>query len=115
MTKEAHALYGAASPAGCKLPPMENIAKAPRSPEPSAAASKLQRAFIKSLGLPPETDVTGLEYSRHELWDSVAHMRLVSEIESAFDLMLESEEIIAMSSWTAVLSVVRKHGVSFDA
>lgn len=95
---------------------MEHTAKAPlANAAPSASMLKLQRAFIKSLGLPPETDVTGLEYSRHELWDSVAHMRLVSEIESSFDVMLESEEIIAMSSWGAAVAVVRKHGVCLDA
>jgi acyl carrier protein len=95
---------------------MENTVKSPTPAlKPSPAMMKLQRAFIKSLGLPPETDVTGLEYSRHELWDSVAHMRLVSEIESSFDVMLESEEIIAMSSWGAAVALVRKHGVALDA
>lgn len=95
---------------------MENTVKAPDAPaKPSQSADKLQRAFMKSLGLPAGTDVTLLEYSRHELWDSVAHMRLISEIETAFDIMLESEEIIAMSSYTAAVEIARKHGVRFDA
>lgn len=95
---------------------MENTVKTPDAPAKTPqAADKLQRAFMKSLGLPAGTDVTVLEYSRHELWDSVAHMRLVSEIESAFDIMLESEDIIAMSSYNAAVEIARKHGVRFDA
>lgn len=94
---------------------MENTVKAPPPPTSSPAAAKLQRAFVKSLGLPPGADVTALEYSRHELWDSVAHMRLVSEIEAAFDVMLESEEIIALSSYPAAVEIVQRHGVDFIA
>jgi acyl carrier protein len=76
---------------------------------------KLQGAFIRSLGLSKDDDVPSLVYGQHALWDSVAHMRLVSEIEAAFDVMLDSEDVIAMSSYNVAVDILQKHGVPLNA
>jgi acyl carrier protein len=76
---------------------------------------KLQGAFIRSLGLAKDEDVPSLVYGQHELWDSVAHMRLVSEIEAAFDVMFDSEDVIAMSSYSVAVEILQKHGAPLNA
>jgi acyl carrier protein len=78
----------------------------------SGAETKLRAAFIESLGLPADADVDGLTYRGIKQWDSVAHMQLVSAIEAAFDLMLETDDVLGMSSYDKAKEIVRKHGVA---
>ena len=72
---------------------------------------RLTRAFVEGLGIPADTNVQTLEYRGIEEWDSVAHMQLVSEIESAFDIMLDTEDVIGMTGFTKASEMRRKHGV----
>lgn len=83
--------------------------------QPSVAARKLQRAFVKALGVPADADFNSLEYAKHKSWDSVAHMVLVSEIELAFGIMLENKDIIGMSSYPVAVEILQKYDVRFDA
>ncbi len=75
------------------------------------AETKLRAAFVESLGIPASTDFDGLSYRGIKQWDSVAHMQLVSAIESAFDLMLETDDVLGMSDYGKAKEIVRKHGV----
>jgi acyl carrier protein len=74
---------------------------------------KLRAAFVEALGLPPEVDVTAARYRETRQWDSVAHMQLVGAIELAFDIMLETDDVIGMSSYQKAREIVGKHGVAF--
>ena len=58
-------------------------------------------------------DVTNLAYGAHEKWDSIAHMQLVAAIESAFDIMLDVDDVIALSSYPKAIEIVGKYGVKF--
>ncbi|MEZ4362727.1 MAG: acyl carrier protein [Kofleriaceae bacterium] len=78
----------------------------------SEAEAKLRAAFSESLGLPADTQYESLTYRGIKQWDSVAHMQLVAAIEAAFDLMLETEDVIGMSSYGKAQEIVRKHGVA---
>jgi acyl carrier protein len=69
---------------------------------------------MDSLGLPADVDWETLSYRGVQEWDSVAHMHLVGEIEQHFDLMLETGDVLAMSSFTATQAILVRHGVSFD-
>ncbi|WP_104992097.1 acyl carrier protein [Deinococcus sp. NW-56] len=74
---------------------------------------KLQNAFVEGLGIAAESEFEGLEYRGIEEWDSVAHMQLVSEIETAFDIMLETQDVIDMSSYPVARTIVAKYGITF--
>lgn len=71
----------------------------------------LKKVFIDVLGLPESTDFSELRYRGVDAWDSVAHMALVGEIESAFDVMLETQDVIDMSSFEKSKEILRKYGV----
>ena len=73
---------------------------------------KLQAAFREALDLGADVDVATLTYRGIAQWDSVAHMQLVSTIETAFDLMLDTDDVIGMSSFAAARAIVEKHGVA---
>jgi acyl carrier protein len=75
----------------------------------------LRKSFVDALGISPTASFDDLEYAKTPGWDSVAHMRLVSEIESAFDIMLDTDDVIGMSSFPVAREIVAKYGVSLDS
>jgi acyl carrier protein len=72
---------------------------------------RLRVAFRTALDLPEDYEVDALEYRGIEKWDSLAHMALVAEIEDAFDIMIDTDEVIDMSSFAKAMEIVRKHDV----
>jgi acyl carrier protein len=74
---------------------------------------KLHSAFVRILGLEPEEVNDKLAYGAVPNWDSLAHMTLVAELESVFEVMLDTEDIIAMSSLAEARRILGRHGVSF--
>ena len=73
---------------------------------------KLRDAFTKSLELDPSVDVTELKYREIPEWDSIGHMALVASIEDAFDVMLTTDQVIALSSFQAAVDILKDHSVT---
>ncbi len=71
---------------------------------------KLKNAFVVALGVSPGDDFESMAYSQTPGWDSVAHMALVTEIESAFEIMLPTDDVIAMSSFQKAKEIVARNG-----
>jgi acyl carrier protein len=46
-----------------------------------------------------ELQLTGLAYQGVKSWDSIGHMALVAALEETFDIMMETDDIINMSSF----------------
>ena len=46
-----------------------------------------------------------------EKWDSMAHLNLVVELQSEFDISLEPEEIGQMQSFRDVIAMLKSKGV----
>ena len=80
-----------------------------------SSTEKLKAAFVETLGISKDTDFENLKYRGIEEWDSVAHMQLVNEIETAFDIMLSTDDVIGMSSFNIAKEIIAKYGISFDA
>ena len=76
---------------------------------------KLEKAFVDGLSIPKDSDFESLAYRGIAEWDSVAHMQLISEIEDAFDIMLETQDVIDMISFPKAREIIAKHGALFDA
>lgn len=76
---------------------------------------QLKDAFVKALSIDPGSDFDGLAYGMTVGWDSVAHMGLVAEIEATFDIMLSTDDLIAMSSFGKAKEIVGRYGIAFDA
>jgi acyl carrier protein len=71
----------------------------------------LKKAFVEALGIPEDTDWDTLAYRSIEAWDSVAHMQLVGEIEDTFDVMIDTQDVIDMSSYNETVRILEKYGV----
>lgn len=75
-------------------------------------SAKYAETFARVFELPVE-QVGGLTYQSIPAWDSVGHMALVSGLEEAFDIMLNTEDIIDLNSFAAGKQILEKYGVQF--
>jgi acyl carrier protein len=55
--------------------------------------------------------VDDLEYNSIAQWDSVAHMALIAVLEERFDIMLDTDDIIDMSSVAKAKEILAKYEV----
>jgi acyl carrier protein len=76
---------------------------------------KLRDCFSRSLGIPAERVTDDLAYNSLKEWDSVAHMALVVELESEFDVMFDTDDILGMSTVAKAREILRRLGGRFDA
>ena len=71
---------------------------------------KYVNAFVEGLEIKRE-QVEGLKYQEIQEWDSVGHMSLIAEIEDAFDIMLDTDDIIDFSSYQKGIEILKKYNV----
>lgn len=71
---------------------------------------KYTNAFTESFNI-TEIEAKTLKYQEIKEWDSVGHMTLITMIEDAFDIMLDTDDIIDFSSYDKGIEIIAKHGV----
>lgn len=69
---------------------------------------KYNQAFMDTLEL-KEDQLNGLVYQSVALWDSVGHMTLVAALEDAFGIMMETDDIIDLSSYEKGKEILSKN------
>ena len=67
---------------------------------------------MTALDLPADTKVETLEIGATPEWDSIGHMTLVAELESRFGISIETDDLVAMSSYPVSREILRRYGVS---
>jgi acyl carrier protein len=77
--------------------------------------NKLIESFTVALGINADQVTDALAYRSIPEWDSVGHMALVAEIETRFDVMLDTDDIVDLSSVAKAREILGKYQVSFDA
>lgn len=70
---------------------------------------RLRQVFRDSLDMEAGTAVDDLAYRALPAWDSVGHMRLVATLESTFDVMLDTDEVIDLSSFAKACEILSRH------
>lgn len=75
---------------------------------------KYNNAFIETFEI-TEDQLPELKYQSIDAWDSVGHMSLVAALEDAFDIMLDTDDIIDFSSYEKGKEILAKadYGVEF--
>ncbi|WP_113907263.1 acyl carrier protein [Aliidiomarina celeris] len=72
---------------------------------------RLKVVFAEALGLPAEKITDDLAYNSIKEWDSTAHMILVAALEDTFDVMLDTDDIIDMSSVAKAREILKKYDI----
>lgn len=75
---------------------------------------KYNDAFMTSFEITSD-QLAGLQYQGIPAWDSVGHMTLVAALEDAFDIMLDTDDVIDLSSYEKGKEILAKddYGVEF--
>ena len=72
---------------------------------------KYDNVFIEIFSVPHGVLNDGFVYQCVSQWDSVGHMAMIAALEEAFDIMMETEDIIEFSSYTVGMEILKKYGI----
>jgi acyl carrier protein len=73
---------------------------------------KYINAFVETFEIEADKTVT-LKYQSIPTWDSVGHMNLIASLEEAFDIMMDTEDIIDFDSFEKGKVILAKYDVEF--
>jgi len=75
---------------------------------------KYNNAFMETFEI-TEDKLAELKYQDIEAWDSVGHMSLIAALEDAFDIMMDTDDIIDFNSYEKGKEILAKeeYGVEF--
>jgi acyl carrier protein len=74
---------------------------------------KYDQVFIETFSIGENALGDDLVYNTIPSWDSIGHMSMIAAMEEAFNIMMESDDIINFSSYKKGLEILAKYGVKF--
>lgn len=81
--------------------------------EKMANIDKYKKIFIETFEI-DETKLNGLQYQDIKEWDSVGHMSLIAALEDSFDIMMDTDDIIDLSSFEKGKEILSEnYGIEF--
>lgn len=72
---------------------------------------RYDKVFMESLNLEEKDLNETLIYDSVAGWDSVGHMSMMAALETEFDIMMETEDIIDFSSYAKGIEILEKYGI----
>ena len=72
---------------------------------------KYINAFVEGLDVDAGVVNEELQYQSIPEWDSVGHMGLIACLEDAFDIMMDTDDIIDFSSYEKGIEILKKYDV----
>ena len=73
---------------------------------------KYRNPFVESLSINLKDLKEDLKYNDIPEWDSIGHMTLISNLEDAFEINIETDDIVDFSSYKKGLEILKKYKVS---
>lgn len=72
---------------------------------------KLIDAFVNALNIDSTEVLDSLSYQGIPEWDSVSHMVLITELEDAFSISFDTNEVIEMSSVAKAKEILGNYNI----
>ena len=73
----------------------------------------LYKSFAEALQIDISSISDQLKYQSITEWDSIAHMVLINEIETNFNVIIETDDVIDMSSVAKAKEILSKYNINF--
>ncbi len=70
--------------------------------------------FIDSFGVDADQLDDNFVYQCVPQWDSVGHMGMITAVEDAFNIVLDTDDIIDFSSYLKGIEILRKYDVVIE-
>ena len=74
---------------------------------------KYKNVYIRVFSIENNEEIEKLEYQAIPEWDSVGHMSLIASLETDFDVELDVDDVIDLSSFNVGKEILQKYGVTF--
>jgi acyl carrier protein len=72
---------------------------------------KYNKAFIDSFSIDESVLGDALVYNTISEWDSIGHMGLITAIEEAFNITMETDDIVDFGSYKKGFELLAKYGI----
>ncbi len=72
---------------------------------------KYKKTFLESLSLDQKNLSEELKYNDIPEWDSIGHMTLMSNLEEAFNINIETDDIVDFSSYKKGIEILKKYKI----
>ncbi|GAB5098688.1 hypothetical protein YK56LOC_44050 [Caballeronia sp. HLA56] len=69
------------------------------------------KVFMDCFAVPHDALNAEFVYQCVPDWDSVGHMGMIAALEDAFEIMMETEDIIEFGSYTIGVEKLKKYGI----
>ena len=74
---------------------------------------KNHEKLVQALSIDSALVTDDLKYQGIQEWDSISHMILISQLEEAFDVSIDTDDVIDMSSVAKAKEILAKHSITF--
>ena len=75
---------------------------------------KYQRIFEEIFSVDASVLNDKFNFKDVEEWDSLRHLTLISELEDAFDIMFETDDILHFGGFYNGMKILGRYGVKFE-
>ena len=72
---------------------------------------KYRNTFVESLSINLKDLKEDLKYNDIPEWDSIGHMTLISNLEDAFEINIETDDIVDFSSFKKGIEILKKQKI----
>jgi acyl carrier protein len=72
---------------------------------------KYVQAYVAAFSLEESAVNNDLKYNEIPEWDSIGHMALMAELEDAFGISMETDDIVEFADYTKGIEILAKYGV----
>jgi len=76
---------------------------------------RLKKVFKEALNIDESIITDELTYNTIPEWDSISHMHLIDRIEKEFDLVIDTEDVIALNSFAKAKEIIKKYGININS
>jgi acyl carrier protein len=73
--------------------------------------TRLKKVFAEVLNITQADINDEIAFDKSKGWDSLAHMSLIAALDSEFDIMLDTDDVVDLSSYAQSKVILRKYGV----
>ena len=77
-------------------------------------SNKYDKTFMDSFNIDEKTLGADLKYESIQEWDSIGHMALIAELEDAFEISMDMDDIIEFSSYEKGKIIMEKYNIKFE-
>ena len=71
--------------------------------------AKYNSSFVEAFELEDSNNLKDLKYQSIDEWDSIGHMALMAELESNFNITIETEDLIEFESYIQGVDILARY------